>query len=256
MNATFFRRETLRVLGSRPAWLAMAAMAYGLFAFPVIVAKPPPDLRPALEAWFGLERFELRLILFAWFDLVMNKLAVFSAAILSASILTDERSRNLLDVYLSKPTTVRRYFVVKALAAAAALSVLYTALTLTACGYFAFMLPGFVAVPFLKMALVHLFGAVFASLFAALMAVTFAHKLSALLASLFVLSMAVGLAFGAFYQPAWATLFAFNPMSQAVSLIAIADTATAAQMAMPIAVLVIMCAATLGVGVLRAGRAS
>ncbi len=250
----FFYREYRRVLSSRPAWLAMFAMVYALLSFPVVVNKPPTEIRAAIEAWFGADNFALRLVLFAWFDLVMNKLAVFSAAILAAGIITDERSKQTLDIFLSKPVTLRRYFVVKALAAAAALASLYAALTFLGVIYFSFMIDGFAIAPFLRMSAVHVFAAVFAALFAALMAVSFQHKLSAMLATVAALSLCVGLAFGGFYQPAWATWFALNPISQGISLIATAEHASVFAMAQPIAALIVMCAVTLGLGALRAGR--
>ena len=244
----FFYRELRRVLTTRAAYLVMFAMLYALLSFPVIVKKPPPEIRAALEAWFGAADLGLRLILFAWFDLVMNKLAIFAAAIIAAGIVTDERSKQTLDIFLSKPVTLRRYFVVKALAAAAAIAIFYVAVTVLASIYFSLMLSDFSVAAFLRMSAVHVFCAMFAAFFAALMAVSFRHKLSAMLATISVLSLGVGLAFAGFYQPAWADLFALNPISQGVSLIATAERATLLMMMKPIAALVSMCAAVLGLG--------
>jgi ABC-2 type transport system permease protein len=250
----FFFREWKRVLSTRAAYLVMFSMVYALLSFPVIVSKPPPDLRAGLQAWFGTENFGLRLVLFAWFDLVMNKLAIFAAAILAAGIITDERSKQTLDIFLSKPVTLRRYFVVKALAAASAIAALYVVLTVLASIYFSLMLVDFSLPAFLRMSAVHVFCAVFAAFFAALMAVSFRHKLSAMLATISILSIGVGLAFAGFYQPAWAGLFAFNPISQGVSLIATAEHATLLTTLKPIAALIVMCAVVLGLGTAIAGR--
>lgn len=250
----FFWCEYNRVLRSRPALLSMLAMAYALLSFPVIVAKPPPEIRAGLEAWFGTEGFGLRLVLFAWFDLVMNKIAVFSAAILAAGIITDERSKQMLDIFLSKPVTMRRYFAIKTLGATAALATLYVILTMFASLYFTFALTDFSLAPFLRMSCVHLFAAMFAAFFAALMAVSFQHKLSAMLATIFVLSMCVGLAFGAFYQPAWASFFLLNPISHGVSLVSTAEHASFFDVIRPIGALLVFCSLAFGVGLLRAGR--
>jgi ABC-2 type transport system permease protein len=250
----FFFCELRRILASRPAWLVMFAMLYALLSFPVIVNKPPPEIEAALEAWFGTEKLGLRLILFAWFDLVMNKLAIFAAAILAAGIITDERSKQTLDIFLSKPVTLRRYFVVKTLAAAAAITTLYVGLTTLAAAYFSLVLANFSLVAFLAMSSVHAFSAIFAAAFAALMAVSFRHKLSAMLATIAVLSLGVGLAFAGFYQPAWASWFAFNPISQGVSLIATAELATAPMIARPLIILLGMSGVTVAVGAHLARR--
>lgn len=250
----FIRCELRRLLTTRAAYLVMGAMAYALLAFPVVVKQPPPELRGALTAWFGAEHLELRLLLFAWFDLIMNKLAIFAAAILAAGVVTDERSKQTLDLYLSKPITLQRYWLAKALAAAAATAVLYLVLTALATLYFSLTLAAFSLRPFLLMSVVHLFCAMFASAFAALMAVSFKHKLSAMLATVGVLSVAVGLAFAGFYQPAWASLAALNPMTQGVALVATAERAAITAVLSPIAALATMSAAVLATGALLTRR--
>ncbi|MGK4006487.1 hypothetical protein WMF31_27960 [Sorangium sp. So ce1036] len=248
----FFLREYLRVLGGRQARLMSGFMLYGIVGLPVVLGRPDEEMLSAVRAWFGGSQLELKLFLFAWFDLAMNKIAIFSAALLGAGIITDERSKGMLDIYLAKPISLMRYFVVKVLAAAAAMATLHGGATLAGALFFGRSVRGFALAPYLLMSFVHLFAAVFATIFAGVMAVSVRRKPISLLTSVVVLSALVSLAFVGFYNPSLRAISVLNPLYHGVALIDTAEAARARDAVAPVLWLAGYSALALAYGARRA----
>jgi ABC-2 type transport system permease protein len=152
----FFRAEFFRVFKSRQTALVILSVVYAMVALPFLLAKPHEEILIAVRSWFGESRLDFRLFLFVWFDLVMNKISVLIGAVLGAGIMTDERSKGMLDIFLSKPVTPRRYFLVKLAAASAVVVVIYLAAMLVGAIRFSYAVKGFDAGIFLLLASVHL----------------------------------------------------------------------------------------------------
>jgi ABC-2 type transport system permease protein len=220
----FFREEFIRVLKSRQAALVIAAVIYAMIALPFLLAKPHEEILIALRSWFGASRLDLRFFLFVWFDLVMNKITILIGAVLAAGIITDERSKGMLDIFLSKPVSPRRYFLVKLMAAAAVVVVIYLAAVLIGAIRFSYAVKGFDVGIFLVLASVPMLVAVYSVIFGGTMAVFFRHKLTAMLTTVMLLSILVGCAFLGFYDPRFQTLSLLNPFYHAVVLIGSIDT--------------------------------
>jgi ABC-type transport system involved in multi-copper enzyme maturation permease subunit len=230
----FFREEFFRVMKSRQAALVIAAVIYSTFALPFLLARPHEEVLLAIRAWFGESSLDLRLFLFVWFDLVMNKVCVLIGAALAAGIIADERSKGMLDIFLSKPVSTRRYFLVKLAAAAAVVTVIYLAAAIAGVIHFSRAVKGFDAGIFLLLTSVHMLVAVYAVVFAATMAVFFRHKLTAILATIMILSTFVGFAFMVFFDPRFQTPSLLNPFYHAVVLIGSIDSLGPADTIKPI----------------------
>lgn len=223
-SAGFFREEFFRVLKSRQAALVIASVVYAMVTLPFLLAKPHEEVLIALRSWFGESHLDLRFFLFVWFDLVMNKISVLIGAVLAAGIITDERSKGMLDIFLSKPVSPRRYFLVKLAAAVAVVIVIYLAAVGAGAIRFSQAVKGFDTGIFLLLASVHMLVAVYSVVFAGTMAVYFRHKLSAMLATIMGLSILVGCAFLGFYDPRFQTPSLLNPFYHAVVLIGSIDS--------------------------------
>jgi ABC-2 type transport system permease protein len=249
----FFREEFFKVLKSRQAGIVTAAVVYSIVALPFLLAKPHEEVMVALRGWFGEALLDLRFFLFVWFDLVMNKITVLCGAALAAGIITDERSKGTLDIFLSKPITPQRYFLVKVGAAAAVVVLIYVAAVLVGVARFSHSVRGFDVGIFLLLASVHVLVAVYAVVFAGTMAVFFRRKLTAILATVMVLSILVGMAFLGFYDPRFQTASLLNPYYHAVVLIGSIDTAGPADAVGPMLWLVGFNLATALIGSRRAG---
>jgi ABC-2 type transport system permease protein len=248
----FFREEFFRVLKSRQAALVIAAVIYSMVALPFLLAKPHEEILIALRNWFGESRLDLRFFLFVWFDLVMNKICILIGAALAAGIITDERSKDMLDIFLSKPVSPRRYFLVKLAAAAAVVIVIYLAAVLAGVVRFSHAVKGFDVGVFLLLASVHLLVAVYSVVFAGTMAVIFRHKLTAMLATVMALSIFVGCAFLGFYDSRFQIPSLLNPFYHAVVLIGSIDSVGLAEVLRPILWLVGFNAVTVMIGARRA----
>ena len=225
-STVFFRQEFLRVLKSRPAALVIAAVVYSMVALPFLLAKPHEEILVALQSWFGASRLDFRLFLFVWFDMVMNKISILIGAVLAGGIITDERSKGLLDLYLSKPLSPQRYFLVKLAAVLAVVLVIYFAAMFVGTIRFSSSVKGFDVGIFLLLASVHLLVALFSAVFAATLAVFFQHKLSAMLTTIVALSVLVGCAFLGFYDPRFQQVSLLNPFYHAIVLIGSIDSVT------------------------------
>jgi ABC-2 type transport system permease protein len=248
----FFCREFTRVLKSRQAMLIIAAVIYSMVAMPFLLAKPHEEVLIAIRSWFGESQLDLRFFLFVWFDLVMNKITLLCGVVLATGIIADERSKGMLDIFLSKPVTPQRYFLVKLAAAAAVVVVIYIVALLVGVARFSQSVKGFDVRIFLLLASVHLLVAVFAVVFAGTMGVFFRHKLSAMLTTIIVLSILVGLTFLGFYDPRFQTASLLNPYYHAVVLIGSIDDIGVIDVVIPVLWLVGFNVATAMVGARRA----
>jgi ABC-2 type transport system permease protein len=254
--AGFFREEFFRVLQSRQAALVIAAVIYSMVALPFLLAKPHEEILIALRSWFGESRLDLRFFLFVWFDLVMNKISILIGAVLAAGIIADERSKNMLDIFLSKPVSPRRYFLVKLMAAAAVVIVIYLAAVLVGAIRFSYAVKGFDVGIFLLLASVHMLVAVYSVIFAGTTAVFFRHKLTAMLTTVMMLSIFVGCAFLGFYDPRFRIPSLLNPFYHAVVLIGSIDTVGPTDVMKPVLWLIGFNVVTAMVGARRAAGIS
>jgi ABC-type transport system involved in multi-copper enzyme maturation permease subunit len=254
--AGFFRKEFFRVLKSRQAALVIASVVYALAAMPFLLAKPQEEILIAMQSWFGESQLDLRLFLFVWFDMVMNKIAVLIAAVLAAGIMTDERSKGALDIFLSKPVSPRRYFLVKLAAAGSVVVVIYFAAALVGIVRFSTSVKGFEAGIFLLLAFVHLPVALFSVAFAGAMAVSFRHKLTAMLVTVGALYILVGCAFLGFYDARFQTPSLLNPFYHAVALIGSIDSLKMIDVAKPLVWLTGFIIVTVMIGARRASALS
>jgi ABC-2 type transport system permease protein len=248
----FFREEFFRVLKSRQSALVIGSVIYSMVALPFLLAKPHEEILIALRSWFGESRLDLRFFLFVWFDLVMNKISVLIGAVLAAGIITDERSKGMLDIFLAKPVSPRRYFLVKLMAASAVVIVIYLSAVLVGAIRFSYAVRGFDVGIFLLLASVHMLVAVYSVVFAGTMAVFFRHKLTAMLTTVMLLSIFVGCAFLGFYDPRFRMPSLLNPFYHAVVLIGSIDTLGQADVLRPVLWLIGFNVVTAMVGARRA----
>ncbi len=249
----FLAHETLAVARSRRVKLIVGLLIYTLVAAPFLLVTPPPEVAEAVEAFFG-DGSTFTVFVFIWFDLAMNKLAVFSGAILAGGIVTDERTAGRLDLLLAKPIRRSHYFLAKLGAALIVMAGLYAILSLAATVTFLYRVEGFRPGAFLAMAAVHLFAPLFAASFAASLAVCFRRKITAIVVSILALSLLVGFAFIGFYIPSLYAVGTINPFFHAVSPIASLDALGPLEVAVPIVVLIAWIAALAAFGAWRTGR--
>lgn len=240
-------------LRERKVLIAVAMYGYAILAVPALLSRPPAHVQEAVASWFGTED-PFALFLYLWTDIAMNKLLAVLAVVLAGGVVTRERELRLLPVLWSKPITPARYFLVRAGSAMAVMATLYVGAHLVAVGWFAASIDGFRVGAFFASMSLHVFAAVFATALAATVSVATGRRgLSALL-SMLVLLMLIGAAFVGFYNPAWKTASLLNPMSLGVQALAHLDALAPAHVLLPIAALVGVIAATLGVGALLARR--
>jgi ABC-2 type transport system permease protein len=216
----FVGQEYQRLMRSRVATVIIVMLAYTLIMLPFVLANPQPAIGEALAKWFGSDRITSKVIIFFWTDGAMSKFAAVMGPILAGGIMIDERSRNLLDVLLSKPVRPEDYFLAKLTAAWAAMATFYGGAVAIAALTFPMRLPGFVLHDFLALCAMHGFAVLFAITFSAWMAVTFNRKLTALMVSFLVLSMLVAFSFMGFYYPPLRLPMYLNPFYHGVSIIA------------------------------------
>jgi len=249
----FFVQEYLRVLRSRTAKLAAAMVVYAVIVIPVLMARPPEEMLRGMASWLGAEGARDKLFLFIWTDGAMNKFSAIMGTVLAGGIIVDERARGTLDLLAAKPVRGADYFTVKLAAAAATLATLYVGGVLLGLITFPWRVSGFRAGDFLALSAVHLFAAVFATTLAGVMAVYFKSKLTGMLVSVLLLFMLVGTAFIGFYWPVLRAASYVNPYYHGVALIAAIDHYGAADIALPIAWLILF---NIGVGAIGRRRAA
>ena len=216
----FVWQEYLQILRSRRMKLLLFFVVYMVFGLPFILKKPPAEVLKYVNVWFGEGSTALKLLLFIWTDIAMNKMAVFCGLILAGGVFVDERARGTIQVFLSKPISRPMYFLVKVFAANMAFFTLYGIAVLAASLYFPFAAKGFDLWSFWALSSTHCWAASFGVTFSALMAVTFHKKVSAMLVSVLVLFMLVGVTFIGFYNPKLIIIGYLNPFYHGISLIA------------------------------------
>lgn len=231
----FARQEYRRLMSGRVVKVILVMMAYLLLMLPFVLAKPQPGLAASLANWFGAEHMSTKLLAFFWADGAMNKFAMIMGPILAGGIIIDERSRNQLDLLLSKPISIENYFTAKLAAAWGVMATLYLGAVLVAALTFPLRLPPFSLADFLTLALMYTFVVLFAVAFSAWMAVCFRRKLTALLVSFLVLATLSAFAFMGFYYPALRPVMYLNPFFHGVGIIAQMGEHKAADVVLPVA---------------------
>lgn len=204
--------DYLATLRQRKTWLAAALLLYATFAMPLALAHPPSYVRDAVSAWFG-SRDPFVLFMYMWIDLAMNKAIAFLPAVLASGVVIHERDTGLLPVVASKPLSMPRYFVLRALSVCGVMATLFGGAQLVGAVWFSTRLAGFRAGTFLSAMSLQLFAAVFATALTAALAVWIRRRTITVLVSLGLLGGLVGTALIGFYQPAWRKYAELNPMT-------------------------------------------
>ncbi len=254
MSAAMVGHEVRALLRARRTRLAIGIVLYAVVGAPFLLAKPPPHVAAAATEWFHASDPAFALFLFIWTDLALNKLAAVLGVVLAGGIVREEQSRGLLPLLWAKPITRARYFLVKLAAAAIVFSMLLGGAALIGLVLFPWQIAGFRPVPFLIVSGVHLFGALFAVVLSATVAILVPRRLTAMLISLMLLMLLVGSAFIGFYNPAWADYAAINPFYHAVWLLGHIDGLTVAHVLRPIAILLGVHTVFIAIGVAAVRR--
>lgn len=214
---SFFRRECWTLLRSRRSQTMGLLLIYILAAVPFLLKQPPVEVAEAVESWFN-NGSPFVIFMFVWIDLALNKTICFVGALLSAGIMLDERARNLLDLYLSKPITPESYYATKTLAAMVVFAFWYALTALLGVYFLPLSVRGFDPAVFLALSAIHVFAGTFAVALSAAIAQSFEKRLSALLFGMLTLSLLVGLAFVPFYDRDLWIVGALNPFFHAISI--------------------------------------
>lgn len=215
-SPTLWRMELGRRLSERKT-LGLGALYLGaLLAAPALLAKPPPHLLAAVQAWFGGDD-PFGLFMYVWTDLAMNKLSVLTGVAMGAGVLVEERADRSLILTLSKPITPAGLYVLRTGSAVLTTAGLYLLTQIIGLGLFSAQIDGFRPGAFWVSGMVHVWAPIFATCVSALCAVAIGKQLGAALVSVLVLFSLVGGAFLGVYNPAWAEVLAFNPFTQSVA---------------------------------------
>lgn len=204
--------DFLATLRERKTWLAVAFFAYATLAIPVVLAHPPEHVRRVIETWFG-DGDPFSLFLYVWIDLAMNKAIAFLPVVLASGLVLRERDTRVLPLLASKPLSIARYFVVRAVSACLVMLTLHAGTQLLGALYFAARVPGFRAGTFLVAMIPHALAAVLATALAAAIAAWVQKRTASAIVALFVLGMLVGLSLVGFYQPEWRDAALINPIT-------------------------------------------
>lgn len=245
--------DYLATLRERKTWLAAAALAYAVVSIPVLFERPPEHVQAAMHDWFGQED-PFALFMYLWIDLAMNKTIAFIPVVLASGVVLRERDTRVLAVLASKPISMSRYFVVRALSACAVMATLYVLAQVLGALWFSARIEGFRVLPFLLAMSVHLFAATFTTAFSAAVAVWVGRRGVAALVSLSVLSMLVGLALIGFYQPAWRDLAWLNPIALGSASLGSLDALGPGVLAPPMVALALLTALAIAIGAAGARR--
>ncbi len=247
------RLDLAAALGERKIWLAVAMYAYALLGMPALLSRPPEHVAAAVAGWFGTADPNA-IFLYLWTDVAMNKLLAILGVVLAGGVVVRERELRELPLYWSKPLSKERYFLVRAGSALGVTAILYLGAHAVGLVWFSAMVPGFRATPFLVSMSLHLWAALFATGLAATMGVLIGRRGPAMLASVLCLLVLVGAAFAGIYNPEWNSFARWNPMALGVQALVHLDDLRPAYILPPMAALIAMVAATLGVGALAARR--
>ena len=231
----------------RKTWLAAAMLLYAVVAIPVVLERPPDHVREAIGAWFG-NPDPFVVFMFIWIDLAMNKSIAFLPVVLASGILLRERDTGVLAVLGAKPISMSRYFVIRTTSACAAMFTLYAGAQLLGALWFSLKIPSFRAGPFLAAMSLHSLGGIWATAFAAMIAVAVRRRVVAALVSIAVLGLLVGLALVGYYQPAWQTLTQANPITLAASAMGHLGALDFSVLAPPMFVLAALTVMTMALG--------
>lgn len=245
--------DYLATLRERKTWIAAAMLAYAVLAIPVLFERPPAHVHDAIREWFGQDD-PFALFMYLWIDLAMNKIAAFLPVVLASGVVLRERDTGVLAVLASKPISMSRYFVVRALSVCAVTATLYALAQLGGALWFGARIAGFRAGPFLAAMSLHAFAVVFATALSAAVAVWVGRRAAAALVSLGVLSSLVGLALVGYYQPAWREVSWLNPIALGSSSLGALDDLGVATLAPPMLALSALSAVAIAVGALGARR--
>jgi ABC-2 type transport system permease protein len=245
--------DYLATLRERKTWLAAGMLAYAVLGLPVLFERPPEHIRQAITAWFGDEE-PFTLLMYVWIDLAMNKIIAFLPVVLASGVVLRERDTGVLAVLAAKPVSMPRYFVLRAVSACAVMATLYVLAQLLGAAWFAARTEGFRVTTFLAAMSLHLFTAIFATAFAATVAVWVGKRGAAALVSLGVLGMLVGLALIGFYQPAWRSYAQLNPLTLGALSLGHLDALGPGVLLPPMLALAALSAVTIAAGALAARR--
>lgn len=240
-------------LRERKTWIAAAMLVYAVLAVPLILARPPEHVREAIAAFFH-DDDPFVVFMFVWIDLVMNKIVGFLPVVLASSVLLRERDTGVLAVLAAKPLPLSRYFVLRTASACAVMLTLYVASQLFAAVWFSSQVAGFRPDVFLAAMSLHVFAAVFATAFAATVAVAVGRRGASALLSLVVLGLLVGMALIGFYQPAWGTVVLANPLTLGAQSLGHLGALGPAVLLPPMLALTVLTLVTIAVGARLARR--
>ena len=221
----FFKQEFWTLFKCRKSQTMGLILLYALAAVPFLLENPPPEVVEAVESWFN-NGSTFVVFLFVWIDLALNKTIVLLGAMLSAGIMVDERGKNILTLYLSKPILPATYFATKTLAAALVFAWWYAITAVIGAFTLPYRIVGFEPAPFLALSAIHLFAGTFAVCLSATIAQSFERRLSAFLASMLAIMLLVGLSFVPFYDTDLWLLGALNPFYHATSIFSELDHLT------------------------------
>jgi ABC-2 type transport system permease protein len=213
----FFRREFWTLLKSRKSQTMGLLLLYTLAAVPFLLQNPPPEVAEAIASWFN-NGSTFVIFLFVWIDLALNKTMILLGALLSSGIMVDERARNILTLYLSKPIRPESYFASKVLAAILVFTWWYLVTACVAVLTLPYRIPGFHAPTFLAVSSIHLMAGTFTVGLSAVISQSFEKRFSALLASMLTIMLLAGVAFVPFYDRDLWLLGALNPFFHAISI--------------------------------------
>ncbi|KYF72103.1 hypothetical protein [Sorangium cellulosum] len=239
--------DYLTTLRERKTWLCVAMLAYALVAIPVVLARPPDHVRAAISAWFG-DATPFQVFMYVWIDLTMNKVIAFLPVVLASGVVLRERDTGVLPLLASKPLSIPRYFVLRALSACAVMVTLHVATQLAGAAYFTARVPGFRPGPFLGAMSLHAFAALFATALCAAIAAWVRHRGASALIGFATLGGLVGLSLIGFYQPAWRSLTLANPITLGALGLGSLDHLGPAVLGPPMLALTALTALTIAVG--------
>lgn len=243
----FFLLDYVATLRERKVLVALALLLYAVLAMPQLLLRPPPHVTAAVESWFGVAD-PFAMFMYVWTDLAMNKLIAILAVVFASGVVVRERELHILPVLLAKPLSLRRYFVTRALSAAAVVATLYLGAHLVALPYFAHQVAGFRAGIFLASMVLHVWSAVFATLLCATLAVVLMKRQAAALGSFLLIMTLVGASFAGFYNPAWRDAARINPFALGIEAVGHMVDLQPQHVLVPMTALAVMCAALLWVG--------
>lgn len=241
--------DFLATLRERKTWLCCAMLVYAVISIPVILARPPAHVKDAIDLWFGSDD-SFVVFMFVWIDLAMNKAIAFLPAIFASGIVLRERDQAILPLIASKPVSIPRYFIVRALSACAVMATLHLGTQLIGSIYFSWRIPGFRVSTFLGAMALHVCAAIFATALAAAIAGWVKHRGASALLGLFVLNGLVGLALIGFYQPRWRAITMANPITLGALSLRDLDHLRVSVVLPPMAALLLLSATAIGFGAL------